>query len=120
MKNPKSAQGQKGLNKAKDWAAKIQKEYRNVTTQGIWFNSVQGAMGSVADRDWCARTGWCYRDTATLPGMPVHIYTEQTADLESTAVVLFALREAARKKRKLVDRDILPRVLDRDGIERDR
>src|SRR6266487_2936683 len=30
------------------------------------------------------------------------------------------LREAARKKRKLVERDLLPRVLDRDGLERDR
>lgn len=29
------------------------------------------------------------------------------------------LREATRRKRKLVERDILPRVLDRDGIERD-
>jgi general secretion pathway protein A len=28
------------------------------------------------------------------------------------------LREAARKKRKLVERDLLPRVLDRDGLER--
>ncbi len=30
------------------------------------------------------------------------------------------LREAARNKRKLVERDLLPRVLDRDGLERDR
>ncbi len=30
------------------------------------------------------------------------------------------LREAARKKRKLVERDLLPRVLDRDGLEHDR
>jgi hypothetical protein len=30
------------------------------------------------------------------------------------------LREAVRKKRKLVERDLLPRVLDRDGLERDR
>uniref|UniRef100_UPI001F5AD7B7 ExeA family protein n=1 Tax=Anaeromyxobacter oryzisoli TaxID=2925408 RepID=UPI001F5AD7B7 len=30
------------------------------------------------------------------------------------------LREAARKKRKLVERDLLPRVLDRDGLEVDR
>lgn len=29
------------------------------------------------------------------------------------------LREAARRKRKLVERDLLPRVLDRDGLERD-
>lgn len=29
------------------------------------------------------------------------------------------LREAARKKRRLVERDLLPRVLDRDGIEQD-
>jgi general secretion pathway protein A len=29
------------------------------------------------------------------------------------------LREAARKKRKLVERDLLPRVLDRDGLEHD-
>ncbi|MGC3998052.1 MAG: AAA family ATPase [Anaeromyxobacter sp.] len=29
------------------------------------------------------------------------------------------LREAARRKRKLVERDILPRVLDRDRLERD-
>lgn len=28
------------------------------------------------------------------------------------------LREAARKKRKLIERDLLPRVLDRDGLER--
>ncbi len=28
------------------------------------------------------------------------------------------LREAARRKRKLVERDLLPRVLDRDGLER--
>ncbi|MGC3996525.1 MAG: hypothetical protein QM767_02915 [Anaeromyxobacter sp.] len=28
-------------------------------------------------------------------------------------------REAARRKRKLVERDLLPRVLDRDGLERD-
>ncbi|WP_277958201.1 hypothetical protein, partial [Anaeromyxobacter oryzisoli] len=30
------------------------------------------------------------------------------------------LREAARKKRKLVERDLLPHVLDRDGLELDR
>lgn len=30
------------------------------------------------------------------------------------------LREAARKKRKLVERDLLPRVLDHDGLERNR
>ena len=30
------------------------------------------------------------------------------------------LREAARKKRKLVERDLLPRVFDRDGLEHDR
>lgn len=95
-RNPESAHGRKGLNKAKAWGEKIQKEYKNVTTQGIWVNSVQSSMASAADRDWCARTGWCYKDSATLPGMPVHIYAEQTADLESTAVVLFALREAAR------------------------
>jgi general secretion pathway protein A len=30
------------------------------------------------------------------------------------------LREAARKKRKLVERDLLPRVFDRDGLEQNR
>jgi hypothetical protein len=29
------------------------------------------------------------------------------------------LREAARKKRKLLERELLPRVLDRDRLERD-
>lgn len=39
-------------------------------------------------------------------------------DLDRLATL--CLREAARKRRKLLKRDILPRILDRDGLEHER
>ncbi len=66
-----------------------------------------------------ARAG-CERDVFTQDA--VHLLHEAATggmrDLDRLATG--CLGEAARRKRKLVERDLLPRVLDRDGLERDR
>ena len=62
----------------------------------------------------------CERDVFTQDAVQMlhEAATGGMRDLDRLATG--CLREASRKKRKLVERDILPRVLDRDGIERDR
>jgi general secretion pathway protein A len=62
----------------------------------------------------------CERDVFTQDAVQLlhEAATGGMRDLDRLATG--CLREAVRRKRKLVERDLLPRVLDRDGLERDR
>jgi len=62
----------------------------------------------------------CDREVFTHDEVPMlhDAATRGMRDLDRLATG--CLREAARKKRKLVERDLLPRVFDRDGLEHDR
>jgi general secretion pathway protein A len=62
----------------------------------------------------------CDRDVFTQDA--VQMLHEAAADglRDLDRLATGCLREAARKKRKLVERDLLPRVLDRDSLERER
>src|SRR3990172_3754023 len=60
----------------------------------------------------------CERDVFTQDAVQMlhEAATDGMRDLDRLATG--CLREAARKKRKLIERDLLPCVLDRDGLER--
>jgi len=60
----------------------------------------------------------CDRDVFTQDAVQMlhEAATDGMRDLDRLATG--CLREAARKKRKLIERDLLPCVLDRDGLER--
>jgi hypothetical protein len=60
-------------------------QYKSVTMQGTRFESVTAPLV----------LGLSKEDTVTLPGLPFYFYTQNMGDIETTALVLFALREAA-------------------------
>jgi hypothetical protein len=60
-------------------------QYKMVTMQGTRFEAVTTPLV----------IGLSKEDTITIPGLPFYLYTQNMGDLETTALVLFALREAA-------------------------
>ncbi|MFW5893965.1 MAG: hypothetical protein ACOCUY_02400 [Verrucomicrobiota bacterium] len=80
------------------------KEYRNqypwVSQLGFEFRDVRHHSNDVSPHgdylfDLQTGTGMDSGRKARLRGLPTYIYEEQLADLESTSIALFALREAA-------------------------
>ncbi len=60
----------------------------------------------------------CERDVFTQDAVQMLHETASGGMRDLDRLATGCLREAAGKKRKLVERDLLPRVLDRDGLER--
>ncbi len=64
------------------------RQYGRVSRQGLRFEDVQDRWVMTAEHD---------AERITAPGLPFYIYNETVADMESTALALFALGEAARR-----------------------
>lgn len=86
----------------------FQKVYTDVSMQGLRFDYILASYLSTPS----AMEEGCEYPVA-VRGFPFYLYNQTLADLESTAVALFALREAA-------DNRCLPAKTSRPGVEKGR
>ncbi len=100
------------------------KEYRNqypwVSQLGFEFREVRRHRNDVSPHgdylfDMQSNTGMDSGRNARLQGLPSYIYEEKLADVESTSIVLFALREAADNG-YLPDRGWVPKTPDGEPL----
>ncbi len=94
-KDPESARHQERLEAAKRQFATFRSQYQMLTSQGTHFEHSTTRVNVDAKEGTLWRQGVDV-DKATLPGLPYYIYGERLLDIESTSMVIFALREAAR------------------------
>jgi len=83
----KHTQYYEDIERAEEYVKSLERLYRPVTQQGLRFNSVQ---------NWYRlRQNTWETDVRYTPGLPYYIYNQALADLESTAIALYAISEAA-------------------------
>lgn len=70
-----------------EYVKSLERLYAPVTQQGLRFNSIQSWF-RLRQNSW-------EKDVRYTPGLPYYIYNQTLADLESTALALYAISEAA-------------------------
>ncbi|NQT91797.1 MAG: hypothetical protein HQ559_03475, partial [Lentisphaerae bacterium] len=75
------------IEQVEEYVKTLETLYAPVTQQGLRFNSVQ-TWFRLRQNSW-------ETDVRYTPGLPYYIYNQTLADLESTAVALYAISEAA-------------------------
>ncbi|NQU09324.1 hypothetical protein HQ590_00915 [bacterium] len=96
---------------AKALIRKFQVQYEDYTTIGTKFD---GNTLVKPEQTFLMKVGWSFPD-ATFGGAPYSLYAERLADLDSTAIALFALQEVARA-RLLPDTTVVPKTLEGQAI----
>ena len=75
------------IEKVEEYVKSLERLYAPVTQQGLRFNSVQSWF-RLRQNSW-------ETDMRYTPGLPYYLYNQTLADLESTALALYAISEAA-------------------------
>jgi hypothetical protein len=85
------------INEARAAISRYQLQYADVTMAGLKFDRATGAVTIQPNQAVLSRITGDFQE-AVAAGWPYNLLKERTADLQSTALVLFALKEAARNR----------------------
>jgi len=87
-KNPKKQEAYRlEIEQFEEYVKALERLYAPVTQQGLRFNSIQSWF-RLRQNSW-------ETDVRYTPGLPYYIYNQTLADLESTALALYAISEVA-------------------------